>query len=161
MNPRHFYFIGVVAISIAFFSIIQCSLFHTLRVSSADSLTPRLSLLSSSRVSSPVATSGMPALHGKEAIDHLKQESSYESLAEAMEMALTGSGLGQVSAAEGVTVTQFVTGPYVVGPMLIVGDTGNNRIEGRFIPTGSWTLIGAPDGVGTGVGQFRSLSKIQ
>ena len=91
----------------------------------------------------------------------LKWRNANPTVAGSSAMALTGSGLGQVSAAEGVTVTQFVAGPYVGGPMLIVGDTGNNRIEGRFIPTGSWTLIGAPNGLGTGVGQFRAPSKIR
>lgn len=76
-------------------------------------------------------------------------------------MALSGSLLGQVNQAEGVTVTQFSMGPSAGGPMLIVGDTGNNRIEGRFIPTGGWQLIGAPNGIGTGIGQFRAPSKIQ
>ena len=81
--------------------------------------------------------------------------------ASATTMALTGSQLGQVNRPEGVTISQFLSGPFVGTPVLIVGDTGNNRIQGRFLPTGSWTLIGAPNGLGTGVGQFRAPSKIR
>ncbi|HNB74305.1 MAG TPA: hypothetical protein PLS70_24515, partial [Acidobacteriota bacterium] len=77
-------------------------------------------------------------------------------------MALTGSGLGQVNRPEGVTVVSFTSGPFAGGgPMLIVGDTSNNRIQGRFIPTGSWSLIGSPNNIGSGAGQFRAPSKIQ
>ncbi|HND20040.1 MAG TPA: hypothetical protein PLB18_11735, partial [Acidobacteriota bacterium] len=76
-------------------------------------------------------------------------------------MALTGSGLGQVNRPEGVTVTQFATGPFSGGLFLVVGDTLNNRIQGRFIPTGQWNLVGAPNGIGAGVGQFRAPSKIR
>ncbi|HNH82111.1 MAG TPA: hypothetical protein PL157_07025, partial [Acidobacteriota bacterium] len=76
-------------------------------------------------------------------------------------LALTGSSLGQVNQPEGVTITQFVTGPLAGSPLLVVGDTANNRIQGRPLPTGGWTLIGAPNGIGSGVGQFRSPSKIR
>jgi sugar lactone lactonase YvrE len=76
-------------------------------------------------------------------------------------LALTGSALGQVNQPEGVTITQFVTGPLAGSPLLVVGDTSNNRIQGRFLPTGSWTLAGTPNGLGTGVGQFRAPSKIR
>ena len=82
--------------------------------------------------------------------------------ATATTMALTGSGLGQVNRPEGVTVVSFTSGPFAGGgPMLIVGDTSNNRIQGRFIPTGSWSLIGSPNNIGSGAGQFRAPSKIQ
>ena len=76
-------------------------------------------------------------------------------------LALTGSGLGQVNHPEGITVSEFTTGPFAGGPFLVVGDTSNNRIQGRFLPTGGWMLVGAPNGIGAGVGQFRSPSKIR
>jgi sugar lactone lactonase YvrE len=76
-------------------------------------------------------------------------------------MALVGSQLGQVNRPEGVTVVNFTSGPLTGGPTLVIGDTSNNRIQGRFIPTGSWSLIGSPNAIGSGVGQFRSPSKIQ
>ncbi|MBI4750738.1 MAG: NHL repeat-containing protein [Acidobacteria bacterium] len=81
--------------------------------------------------------------------------------ASASTMALTGSGLGQVNRPEGVTISQFLNGPLSGAPVLIVGDTSNHRIQGRFLPTGQWNLIGSPNGIGTGVGQFRSPSKIR
>ncbi len=81
--------------------------------------------------------------------------------ANATTMALTGSGLGQVNRPEGVTVVEFTSGPFAGGPVLVVGDTSNNRIQGRLIPTGQWNLIGAPNGIGTGVGQFRTPSKVR
>ncbi|MBI4749664.1 MAG: hypothetical protein HY774_14345, partial [Acidobacteria bacterium] len=60
------------------------------------------------------------------------------------------------------TVVTFASGPFSSGgPMLVIGDTLNNRIQGRFVPTGQWNLIGAPNGIGSGVGQFRAPSKIQ
>ncbi|MBI4748116.1 MAG: putative Ig domain-containing protein [Acidobacteria bacterium] len=76
-------------------------------------------------------------------------------------MALIGSQLGQVNRPEGVTVVTFTSGPFAGGPMLIVGDTSNNRIQGRYIPTGQWNLVGSPNNIGSGTGQFRSPSKIQ
>ncbi|MBI4750742.1 MAG: NHL repeat-containing protein [Acidobacteria bacterium] len=76
-------------------------------------------------------------------------------------LALTGVALGQVNQPEGVTLTQFITGPLAGNTLLVVGDTANNRIQGRPLPTGGWTLIGAPNGIGSGVGQFRSPSKIR
>ena len=81
--------------------------------------------------------------------------------ANASTMALTGSQLGQVNRPEGVTVVQFTSGPFAGGPFLVVGDTSNNRIQGRFIPTGQWNLVGSPNNIGSGVGQFRAPSKIQ
>ncbi|HNG94699.1 MAG TPA: SMP-30/gluconolactonase/LRE family protein, partial [Acidobacteriota bacterium] len=81
--------------------------------------------------------------------------------ANASTMALTGSQLGQVNRPEGVTVVQFTSGPFSGGPFLVVGDTSNNRIQGRFIPTGQWSLVGSPNNIGSGVGQFRAPSKIQ
>lgn len=76
-------------------------------------------------------------------------------------LALVGSQLGQVNRAEGVTVCLFASGPLAGQSSLVVGDTLNNRIQGRFIPTGQWNLIGAPNGIGSGVGQFRAPSKIR
>ena len=76
-------------------------------------------------------------------------------------LALVGSQLGQVNRAEGVTVCQFATGPFAGQSSLVIGDTLNNRIQGRFIPTGQWNLIGAPNGIGSGTGQFRAPSKIR
>lgn len=76
-------------------------------------------------------------------------------------MALTGSLLGQVNRAEGVTVSLFATGPFAGMPFLVIGDTGNHRIQGRFVSTGGWTLVGTPNGNGTAVGRFRSPSKIR
>lgn len=76
-------------------------------------------------------------------------------------MALAGSQLGQVNRPEGVTISQFLSGPFSGNSVLVVGDTGNNRIQGRFLPTGQWNLIGSPNGIGTGVGQFRSPGKIR
>ncbi|HNG92178.1 MAG TPA: hypothetical protein PLB32_05225, partial [Acidobacteriota bacterium] len=76
-------------------------------------------------------------------------------------LALSGINLGQVNRPEGVTVTTFTTGSLAGTPLLIVGDTSNNRIVGRPIGTGGWSLIGAPNGTGSGTGQFRAPSKIQ
>ncbi|MBI4749351.1 MAG: hypothetical protein HY774_12740 [Acidobacteria bacterium] len=81
--------------------------------------------------------------------------------ANATALALTGSLLGQVNRAEGVTVTLFATGPFAGMPFLVIGDTGNHRIQGRFVPTGGWALVGLPNGTGTTVGRFRSPSKIR
>ncbi len=76
-------------------------------------------------------------------------------------IALTGSQLGQVNKAEGVTVSFFTAGPFAGNVLLVVGDTFNNRIQGRFLPNGAWSLIGAPNNIGSGVGQFRNPSKIR
>ncbi|HNC44761.1 MAG TPA: NHL repeat-containing protein, partial [Acidobacteriota bacterium] len=76
-------------------------------------------------------------------------------------MALAGSSLGQVNRAEGVTVSLFATGPFAGMPFVIVGDTGNHRIQGRFVSTGGWALVGTPNGNGTAVGRFRSPGKIR
>lgn len=76
-------------------------------------------------------------------------------------LALIGSLLGQVKGPESVTISQFFTGPYAGGPFLSVSDTLNHRIQGRLIPTGSWALVGFPNNLGTGIGSFRSPSKIR
>lgn len=79
-------------------------------------------------------------------------------------MALIGSQLGQVNRPEGVTVKFFQTGAFAGNLLLVVGDTMNNRIQGRFLSTGQsgqWSLIGAPNGSGTTVGRFRNPSKLQ
>ncbi|HNH83513.1 MAG TPA: hypothetical protein PL157_14170, partial [Acidobacteriota bacterium] len=83
------------------------------------------------------------------------------SPANATTMALIGSGLGQVNRPEGVAVVEFTSGQFAGGPVLVVGDTSNNRIQGRFLPTGQWNLVGAPNGIGTGTGQFRAPSKVR
>lgn len=75
-------------------------------------------------------------------------------------LALIGSALGQVNRAEGITICFFNTGPFTEGAFLVVGDTFNNRIQGRFIPTGAWSLVGSPNNVGSAIGQFRNPSKI-
>lgn len=75
-------------------------------------------------------------------------------------LALNGLLLGQVNRAEGVTVCFFNTGSFAGGAFLVVGDTFNNRIQGRFIPTGGWSLVGSPNNVGSTIGQFRNPSKI-
>ncbi|HNB73360.1 MAG TPA: choice-of-anchor Q domain-containing protein [Acidobacteriota bacterium] len=81
--------------------------------------------------------------------------------ANASTLALSGAALGQVNRPEGVTVTIFAQGSLAGIPVLIVGDTFNHRIQGRFLPTGQWNLIGVPNNIGSGVGQFRAPSKIR
>ncbi|HNJ39278.1 MAG TPA: hypothetical protein PKZ53_02225, partial [Acidobacteriota bacterium] len=76
-------------------------------------------------------------------------------------LALVGTLLGQVNKAEGITVCQFASGPFAGQSSLVVGDTLNNRIQGRFLASGPWALLGAPNGIGSGVGQFRAPSKIR
>ncbi|MBI4747854.1 MAG: filamentous hemagglutinin N-terminal domain-containing protein [Acidobacteria bacterium] len=76
-------------------------------------------------------------------------------------IALTGSQLGQVNKAEGVTVSFFTAGPFAGNVLLVVGDTFNNRIQGRFLPNGAWSLVGTPNNIGSGIGQFRNPSKIR
>ncbi|MBI4747508.1 MAG: PD40 domain-containing protein [Acidobacteria bacterium] len=76
-------------------------------------------------------------------------------------LALTGSQLGQVNRPEGVTIKFFLTGPFAGNLLLVVSDTMNNRIQGRFVPTGQWKLVGVPNGLGTAIGSFRNPSKIQ
>ena len=76
-------------------------------------------------------------------------------------LAVTGSLLGQVNRAEGITTRFFTSGPFAGSWMLVVGDTANNRIQGKFIQAGGWSLVGAPNNVGSGTGQFRTPSKIQ
>ena len=79
----------------------------------------------------------------------------------ATSIALTGSLPGQVNYAEGVTITLFTAGPFAGQPMVIIGDTNNNRIVGRFAAGSQWFLVGNPNNLGTGIGQFRSPSKIR
>ncbi|MBI4751522.1 MAG: NHL repeat-containing protein [Acidobacteria bacterium] len=76
-------------------------------------------------------------------------------------LALSGTQLGQVRQPEGITTSQFTSGWLAGIPIIVVGDTANNRIVGRPIGTGSWLYIGSPDNVGTGIGQFRAPSKIR
>ncbi|MBI4750966.1 MAG: hypothetical protein HY774_21000 [Acidobacteria bacterium] len=76
-------------------------------------------------------------------------------------LATVGSSLGQVRDAEGVTVSAFSTGNFAGGSFLVVGDTNNNRIQGRFLSAGEWVLVGSPNGQGGNIGQFRTPSKIR
>ncbi|MBI4748121.1 MAG: hypothetical protein HY774_06500 [Acidobacteria bacterium] len=76
-------------------------------------------------------------------------------------MALSGINLGQVNRPEGVTVTTFTSGSQAGNRFLIIGDTANSRIVGRPVGTGGWSVIGSPNNIGSGVGQFRAPSKIQ
>ncbi|MBI4750657.1 MAG: PD40 domain-containing protein [Acidobacteria bacterium] len=76
-------------------------------------------------------------------------------------LATIGSLLGQVNRAEGITTKFFTSGPFAGSWMLVVGDSANNRIQGKFIQAGGWSLVGAPNNVGSGTGQFRTPSKIQ
>ena len=75
--------------------------------------------------------------------------------------ALTGSALGQVNRPEGVAIKFFQNGPLSGDLFLVVSDTSNNRIQGRFLSAGPWNLVGVPNNIGSGVGQFRSPSKIR
>ena len=87
-----------------------------------------------------------------------------------------GSALGQVRNPEGVTFSVFSTGPLAGRFLLSVGDTGNNRIVGLDLgdasnqssttwatssSSGFWQLVGAPNRLGSQVGQFRAPSKIK
>ncbi|HNC43975.1 MAG TPA: hypothetical protein PLU80_07405, partial [Acidobacteriota bacterium] len=76
-------------------------------------------------------------------------------------LALTGSQLGQVNRPEGVTVCRFTSGPQAGAQFLVIGDTLNNRIQGRLVSGGPWSLVGLPNGAGTTVGRFRGPSKIR
>ncbi|HNJ39954.1 MAG TPA: hypothetical protein PKZ53_05655, partial [Acidobacteriota bacterium] len=66
-----------------------------------------------------------------------------------------------VRSPEGVTVTAFLMGDLAGGSSLIVGDTLNHRVQGRFLAGGAWQLVGVPNNAGSLIGQFRSLSKIR
>ncbi|MBI4748109.1 MAG: hypothetical protein HY774_06440 [Acidobacteria bacterium] len=76
-------------------------------------------------------------------------------------LATIGSTLGKVRLPEGVTVNLFTVGPLAGISFLSVGDTANNRIVGRPVDTATWQLVGAPNNVGSAIGQFRSPSKIR
>ncbi|HMZ79023.1 MAG TPA: hypothetical protein PLL06_04940, partial [Acidobacteriota bacterium] len=76
-------------------------------------------------------------------------------------LATVGSSLGQVRDAEGITVSAFTTGNLAGGSFLVIGDTNNNRIQGRFLAAGDWVLVGSPNGQGGNIGQFRTPSKIR
>ncbi|HNC46707.1 MAG TPA: hypothetical protein PLU80_21230, partial [Acidobacteriota bacterium] len=90
-------------------------------------------------------------------------------------LASSGALLGQVRNPEGVAFSVFSTGPLAGRLMLSVGDTGNNRIVGLDLgdasnqsstawpalsSSGFWQLVGAPNRLGSQVGQFRAPSKI-
>ncbi|MBX7223562.1 MAG: NHL repeat-containing protein [Blastocatellia bacterium] len=74
-------------------------------------------------------------------------------------VSLTDPPLGQVRAPEGVAICSgtLLGGS---GSALMVGDTQNNRVQGRVLSSSTWGLVGTPNGMGTGVGQFRGLSKM-
>ncbi|HMW01329.1 MAG TPA: NHL repeat-containing protein, partial [Acidobacteriota bacterium] len=70
-----------------------------------------------------------------------------------------GSGIGSVRTPEGITLSRFPTGTLSGELSLIVGDTGNNRLQGRWLSTNTpWQLLG---GNGNGAGQFSSPGKIR
>ena len=73
----------------------------------------------------------------------------------------TGSSLGQTNAPEGVTVSQFTAGTFAGQSLLVIGDTGNNRIQGRPVAGGTFQLVGVPNNIGSSAGQFRNPSKIR
>ena len=76
-------------------------------------------------------------------------------------LAVSGSSPGKVNRPEGVTVTTLISGPLAGEPVLVISDTANNRIQGRLIVAGTWSLIGTPNNIGSSTGQFRAPSKIQ
>ncbi|MBI4751827.1 MAG: VCBS repeat-containing protein [Acidobacteria bacterium] len=76
-------------------------------------------------------------------------------------LASGGSDLGQVVNPEGVTVTQFMLGPESGRRNLVVGNTGNHRIESREFGSSVWRLVGTPNLFGSAVGQFNQPSKIR
>ncbi|MBX7219385.1 MAG: SBBP repeat-containing protein [Blastocatellia bacterium] len=70
--------------------------------------------------------------------------------------------LGQVRGAEGVTVaTGTLLGGVANSSALIVADTQNQRIQGTILGSGTWTLVGTPNGNGSAPGQFRSPGKLR
>ncbi|MBI4751529.1 MAG: DUF11 domain-containing protein [Acidobacteria bacterium] len=73
----------------------------------------------------------------------------------------TGSSMGQVNKPEGVTICRFETGTFAGQSFMAVGDTSNNRIVGQLLAGGAWSLVGIPNNLGSGTGQFRSPSKIR
>ncbi|HNB72429.1 MAG TPA: hypothetical protein PLS70_15015, partial [Acidobacteriota bacterium] len=72
-----------------------------------------------------------------------------------------GSNLGEVIQPEGVTVTRFVLGPESGRRNLVVGNSGNHRIESREFGSSVWKLVGTPNLFGSAVGQFNYPSKIR
>ena len=81
----------------------------------------------------------------------------------AVELATSGSALGQVQAAEGVAISAFTVGPLAGTASVIVSDTANDRVQGMTLPAGAWALVPPPAGGGPGaaVGQFRTPSKVR
>lgn len=75
-------------------------------------------------------------------------------------IALIGAQLGQVNRAEGVAVFTFATGPFSGQPVLAVSDTSNNRVQARLVSGGGWSLLGAPNNLGSAPGQFRIPGKL-
>ncbi|MBI4751103.1 MAG: SMP-30/gluconolactonase/LRE family protein [Acidobacteria bacterium] len=76
-------------------------------------------------------------------------------------LCLSGTTLGKVRAPEGVTISVFTAGSLTGGEFLVVSDTTNNRIQGKLLSGTTWTLVGTPNGLGSGIGQFRAPSKIR
>ncbi|HNB70329.1 MAG TPA: hypothetical protein PLS70_04280, partial [Acidobacteriota bacterium] len=76
-------------------------------------------------------------------------------------LCLSGTTLGKVRAPEGVTISVFTAGSLTGGEFLVVSDTTNNRIQGRLLSGATWVLVGTPNGLGSGLGQFRAPSKIR
>ncbi|HNB72508.1 MAG TPA: HYR domain-containing protein, partial [Acidobacteriota bacterium] len=76
----------------------------------------------------------------------------------------SGSALGQVRAPEGVVIgAGEILGGGPTSVAIFISDTGNNRVQGSFLPTGpgSFVLVSTPNNVGSGMGQFRAPSKIR
>lgn len=79
----------------------------------------------------------------------------------------SGVSLGQTRLPEGITFCLFTTGALAGDTSVIVGDSANNRIEGRILAAGAWQLVtGNPAPpqtatVGSSIGQFRAPSKIR
>ena len=72
-----------------------------------------------------------------------------------------GSSMGQVNKPEGITICRFETGTFAGQSFTAVGDTSNNRIVGQLLAGGAWSLVGAPNNLGSGTGQFRSPGKVR
>ncbi len=68
-------------------------------------------------------------------------------------LASAGNGLNQVRLPEGIKPAFFTTGPLANTGLLLVSDTGNNRLLALPLPAGTGQLLG---GTGSSIGQFRS-----
>jgi hypothetical protein len=76
-----------------------------------------------------------------------------------------GTAVGQVDDPEGVAIGALMAGPFAGGSSVMIGDTGNDRIEGIRMPVAAnvWALVPPPMGGGPGsaVGQFKDPSKVR